>query len=165
MSSVNVAITLFAISTASAWTTWPEPVSPMYSSVNSTARRLKKSRPLRPTGIIVDCLPSFSFRKACVALITLALNAPASPLSALTSTTKYLSSPRSSSNGCDISPASFPLRSPRTWLILPANGRDAVTRSCARLSLAAATIFIALVICCVFLTDLMRRRMSRRLAI
>src|SRR5436190_4219711 len=39
-----------------------------------------------------------------------------------------------------------------------------MTRSCARLNLAADTIFMALVICCVFLTDLMRRRMSKRLA-
>src|SRR5205823_11593388 len=33
-------------------------------------------------------------------------------------------------------------------------------RSCARRSFAAATIFIALVICCVFFTDRMRRRRS-----
>jgi hypothetical protein len=30
------------------------------------------------------------------------------------------------------------------------NGRAATTRSCARLSFAAETIFIAFVICCVF---------------
>src|SRR5215471_7989944 len=40
-----------------------------------------------------------------------------------------------------------------------------MARSCARRSLAAATIFIALVICCVFLTDRSRRRISMRLAI
>ena len=34
-------------------------------------------------------------------------------------------------------------------------------RSCARRSFAAATIFMARVICCVFLTDAMRLRMSR----
>src|SRR5215831_8047174 len=38
-----------------------------------------------------------------------------------------------------------------------------MTRSCARRNLAAETIFMALVICCVFLTDRMRRRMSIRL--
>src|SRR5262245_20556243 len=38
-----------------------------------------------------------------------------------------------------------------------------MTRSCARRSLAAETIFMALVICCVFLTERMRRRMSIRL--
>src|SRR5579864_8595792 len=38
-----------------------------------------------------------------------------------------------------------------------------MTRSCARRSLAAETIFMALVICCVFLTERMRRRISMRL--
>ena len=41
-----------------------------------------------------------------------------------------------------------------------ANGRVATTRSCARRSFDAATIFIAFVICCVDLTARMRRRMS-----
>ena len=41
-----------------------------------------------------------------------------------------------------------------------ANGRVDTTRSCARRSLDAATIFIAFVICCVFFTARMRRRMS-----
>src|SRR5687768_11059886 len=44
-------------------------------------------------------------------------------------------------------------------------GRDAITRSCARRSLAAETIFMALVICCVFLTERMRRRISIKLGI
>src|SRR5579859_6555866 len=38
-----------------------------------------------------------------------------------------------------------------------------MTRSCARRSLAAETIFMALVICCVLRTDRMRRRMSIKL--
>ena len=38
-----------------------------------------------------------------------------------------------------------------------------MTRSCARRSFAAETIFMALVICCVFLTERMRRRKSIRL--
>ena len=46
-----------------------------------------------------------------------------------------------------------------------AYGRAAITRSCARRSFAAETIFMALVICCVFLTERMRRRMSIRLGI
>src|SRR5262245_36697975 len=41
-----------------------------------------------------------------------------------------------------------------------ANGRDATTRSCARLSREAAIIFIALVICCVDFTARIRRRKS-----
>ena len=40
-----------------------------------------------------------------------------------------------------------------------------MARSCARRSLAAATIFMALVICRVFFTLRMRRRMSRMFAI
>ena len=42
----------------------------------------------------------------------------------------------------------------------PAYGRAAIIRSCARRSFAAETIFMALVICCVFLTQRMRRRIS-----
>jgi len=45
-----------------------------------------------------------------------------------------------------------------------AYGRAAVAASCARRSLAAATIFIARVIFWVFLTDVMRLRMIFRLA-
>ena len=41
-----------------------------------------------------------------------------------------------------------------------AYGRAAIIRSCARRSFAAATIFMALVICCVFLTLRIRRRRS-----
>src|SRR6478672_5633611 len=40
-----------------------------------------------------------------------------------------------------------------------------MVRSCARRSFAAETIFMALVICCVFLTERMRRRMSIKLGI
>src|SRR5438270_8772332 len=40
-----------------------------------------------------------------------------------------------------------------------------MTRSCARRSFAAETIFMALVICCVLRTDRIRRRMSIRLGI
>ena len=46
---------------------------------------------------------------------------------------------------------------------IAAYGRAAITRSCARRSLAAETIFMALVICCVFFTERMRRRMSIKL--
>src|ERR1700716_3728824 len=46
---------------------------------------------------------------------------------------------------------------------IAAYGRAAITRSCARRSLAAETIFMAFVICCVFFTDRIRRRMSIKL--
>ena len=44
-------------------------------------------------------------------------------------------------------------------------GRAAMVRSWARRSFAAETIFMALVICCMFLTLRMRRRMSIKLGI
>ena len=47
-------------------------------------------------------------------------------------------------------------------LIFSAYGRDSTAASCARRSLAAATIFIALVICCVLRTEAMRFLMSLR---
>src|ERR1043166_2157600 len=51
---------------------------------------------------------------------------------------------------------------PRTRCIWAAYGRAFMIRSCARRSLDAATIFIALVICCVFFTARIRRRRSIR---
>src|SRR5215470_16043535 len=52
-----------------------------------------------------------------------------------------------------------------TWRSWFAYGRALTTRSCARRNFAAETVFIALVSCCVFLTDRIRRRISRRLGI
>src|SRR5271168_1291367 len=49
--------------------------------------------------------------------------------------------------------------------MLSAYGRAASTRSCARRSFAAETTFMALVICCVFLTERIRRRISIKLGI
>src|SRR6478672_3530225 len=51
---------------------------------------------------------------------------------------------------------------PSTRRASRANGRAATTRSCARRSFDAATIFIAFVICCVDFTARIRRRMSMR---
>src|SRR5580765_4369779 len=50
----------------------------------------------------------------------------------------------------------------RTRCICCAYGRALMIRCCARRSLDAATIFIAFVICCVFLTARIRRRRSIR---
>jgi hypothetical protein len=50
-----------------------------------------------------------------------------------------------------------------TASILREYGRAEMTRSCARRSLAAATIFMVLVICWVFLTLVIFLRMSRKL--
>src|SRR5256885_11143026 len=51
---------------------------------------------------------------------------------------------------------------PSTRCICAAYGRALTIRSCARRSFDAATIFIALVICCVFLTARILRRRSIR---
>src|SRR5205814_10644205 len=68
---------------------------------------------------------------------------------------------RSSSSGC-AEGSTRDARLFRTRSISVANGRACWMRSCARRSLDAATIFIALVICCVDLTARMRRRISNR---
>src|SRR3984893_1920957 len=96
------------------------------------------------------------------ALMMLVLKLPQRPLSALTMITSVLlSAPRdrfSSSGWSDASTRTATLASTRC--ICTANGRAFMIRSCARRSFDAATIFIALVICCVFFTARMRRRRS-----
>src|SRR5258708_349076 len=61
------------------------------------------------------------------------------------------------------SPAAAAAKLPSTCESRAAYGRAAITRSWARRSLAAETVFMALVICCRLRTDRMRRRMSIRL--
>src|SRR4051794_37487127 len=99
------------------------------------------------------------------ALMTLVLKLPHRPRSALTTNNSDLPPARgvlrSSSNGC----ADGSTRAARllnTRAISMANGRACWMRSCARRSRDAATIFMALVICCVDLTARTRRRMSMR---
>src|SRR5256885_960992 len=103
------------------------------------------------------------------------LKAPASPFSPVINRSSIRFSGRTTKSGFG------PLSSPRSRLGLSActaattfdsicrssdaYGRAEITRSCARRSLAAETIFMALVICCVFFTERMRRRMSIRLGI
>ena len=95
------------------------------------------------------------------ARMMLALKPPASPLSAVTITTRIA--------------VALALREQRVRFRLGARGhagehlehrrakgRAANIASWARRSFAAETIFMALVICCVLLTDLIRRRMSTR---
>ena len=92
----------------------------------------------------------------------LVLKLPHSPLSALTTMTSVrlsrAGSRRSSSGWIDASTRDATLASTRC--ICTAYGRAFMIRSCARRSFDAATIFIALVICCVFFTARMRRRRS-----
>src|SRR5690348_13564674 len=99
-------------------------------------------------------------------LIRLELNAPASPLSAVIRTSSMRLSARCASKGFEPTRSSVAAAAatlPSTCRKSEAYGRAAITRSCARRSLAAETIFMALVICCVFLTERMRRRISIRL--
>src|SRR5579884_321359 len=98
----------------------------------------------------------------------LELNAPARPRSLLTTMSWMRFSSRDCRRGrsetlslfCDAA-----ARFASTRAIMLAYGREASARSCARRSLAAETIFMALVICWVFLTLRMRRRMSIKLGI
>src|SRR5713226_2236106 len=94
--------------------------------------------------------------------MTFVLKLPHSPLSAVTTITSVLLSGRRSrtvsSGWIDGSTRDATLCSTRC--ICTAYGRAFMMRSCARRSLDAATIFIAFVICCVFLTARIRRRRS-----
>src|SRR5438132_4505528 len=93
-----------------------------------------------------------------------ALNAPQRPRSAVMTSNRMRSSERISRSGCDTS-SNREVKLPRTLFNCSAYGRALNTRSCARRSLAAETVFIAFVSCCVFLTERMRRRISNRLGI
>src|SRR5262245_46046050 len=131
-------------------------------------RLRKKSRPFRPISSKLTCAAERSCTKRCAPLMRLVLNAPARPLSPVISTSRIRRSSRRASKGFSAtrsSPAAAAATLPSTLRSIPAYGRDARVRSCARRSLAAETIFMALVICCVFLTERMRRRISMRLGI
>src|SRR5687768_3034231 len=96
-------------------------------------------------------------------LMTLVLKLPHRPRSAVITNSSTLPPAfgtfRSSSRGwADGSTRDARLFSTRC--ICEANGRACCVRSCARRSFDAATIFMALVICCVDFTARMRRRMS-----
>src|SRR5579864_4509835 len=113
--------------------------------------------------------PAFDSRNRAPALRMFALNAPASPLSPVTMTSRMVFSSRWARRGCFGSPVSGSKISARatsdfrTFVSICAYGRAARARSCARRSLAAETIFMALVICRVLITLRIRRRMSRML--
>src|SRR5436309_2579790 len=127
-------------------------------------RRRKKSFALRPIGSSSTAVQLRSRMAFCAALITFALNAPASPLSEVTTRRRTFCSSRVSSSGC-FSSSTRVATDDKTCRSAAEYGRAANIRSCARRSLAAETIFMALVICCVFFTLRIRRRMSIVLAI
>src|SRR5690242_18899795 len=138
----------------------------MCSPATRTFLLRKVSRPLRPTSRYSISAASRSETNLSAPLIRFELKAPAKPLSAVTSTSSTRRSWRCASRGFEATRSSLaaaPATLPRTCRSSAAYGRAAITRSCALRSLAADTIFMAFVICCVFLTLRIRRRMSIRL--
>ena len=91
------------------------------------------------------------------------LSGPDSGRSVVMSTISRLPPSRSASSGWS-SPPSTAARSARTSSSFSLYGREASVASWARFSLDAATNCIARVICLMFLTEPIRRRMSRWLA-
>src|SRR3990172_9039031 len=128
-------------------------------------RRRRKSRDLRPTTNTATSsyLPWFSWRNRFTARSRFELNPPHSPRSEVITRSPSFFVSRDNRSGC----ASFPARRATAWTtsrIWRAYGRAATMASCARLSFAADTIFIALVICWVLLTLPIRFRIARRFA-
>src|SRR5688572_25388500 len=133
------------------------------ASIGTPARRIA-SRPLRPT-VTTARSPDCPVISRAANRIVLVLSGPARPRSVVTSTIRRLPpSSRSARRGWSSSLRTA-ARSARTSSSLSLYGRDASVASWARLSLDAATNCIARVICLMFLTAPMRRRMSRWLAI
>src|SRR5205085_8745528 len=92
---------------------------------------------------------------------------PARPRSEVIITTSTRRSGRTAMSGCGGRSAASRARASEASIssMSCAYGRARITASCARRSFAAATIFIALVIFCVFRTERMRVRMARSEAI
>src|SRR5262245_33461388 len=90
---------------------------------------------------------------------TLTLYVPAKPRSAVTTTSAVVLTGRTLKSGCSIS-AAAPAMLDSTSVIFFAYGLAACARTWARRSLAAATISMALKICCMLRVERMRRRRS-----
>src|SRR3990172_5801050 len=151
--------------TCSAWAYESDPRMLMYSFRKGIRRRRKKSRALRPTAnsTTSSYLPWLSWRNRFTARSRFELNPPHSPRSEVITRSPSFFVSRDNRSGC----ASCPARRATAWTtprIRRAYGRAATMASCARLSFAADTIFIALVICWVLLTLLIRFRIARRFA-
>src|ERR1700761_1004088 len=108
--------------------------------------------------LMIDTLPAFncwlyfSAIRLLVVLITFALNAPAKPRFDDTVTIKTLFGTRSCKNG-DAPSSKLDDRLAKSSCSFSAYGRNCTIALVARFSLAAETIFMALVICCVDDTD------------
>ena len=124
---------------------------PVHSCLIGQVRRRKWSRPLGPTMFKLTCEPFASHCRANSELFRtiLRLNPPHSPRSLVMTSTSTFFPPHFCSRGCENRFTLWLrlLTTPRIW-----GGRRGTPRkrSCDRFSLAAATIFMALVIFCLF---------------
>jgi hypothetical protein len=147
-----------------AWPKFSALNRPVTFSTTGVGRRLKKSWPLRPTQKSSGSTPAGSSRMACWARrITLELNPPHNPRSAVTTTNSTRRTSRSSSSGWEKSDTEAAVV-PSTSCSRMAYGRASWMASVAFRIFAAATIFMALVICWVDFTLPMRRLICFRLA-
>src|SRR6266478_4321707 len=122
-----------------------------------------ESRPFLPTGMVESFLPLWARKKSWALRRILALKAPARPRSPVRTMARILSSGRCASSECwGSSMRDMMERSIRASSL--AYGRAAMAASWARRKRAAATNFIARVICWVFFTERIRRRKSRSVA-
>ena len=106
------------------------------------------------------CSAYFSAIVSLVNLMVLALKAPAKPRSLVITINNTFSTGRSMARPIPPSPSLLLTILLSSSCNFCAYGRICTMASCARRSLAALTIFMALVICCVLCTDLMRLRTS-----
>src|SRR5216684_3339254 len=135
-----------------------------YSPRNEKSCLRKASRPFLPMGMTNSLRSRCARRNSTALRRMLALNAPQRPRSPVRTRVRIFASSRRAIRGC----AGFSIRAMverSTLAICAAYGRAEMARSCARRSRAAATNFIARVICWVFFTERMRRRKSRSVGI
>src|ERR1700736_5025744 len=141
---------------------------PRKSSAMSALRRVRYSRPLRPTVAKRTVAPAVSFSRHArsVALLMFVLKAPQRPRSLVRTKKRTVFSSRRARSGCESSFVASALPAPlivaatlwRTSAVFTAYGRIETIRCWARVRRAPATIFMARVIFCVALVLVMRLR-------
>ncbi len=164
-----IALMRSAIWAASAYSSRLRPTPSTVPAISAPNSRRSMSRPLRPTHSSLTCLPcsSSSRMRARAPRAIELLKPPHRPRSAVATTTRWTASRPlpASSGGAPCRSATLAARLASICAMRWANGRAASACSCARLSLEAATSFMALVIFCVCLTLPIRVRRSLRLGI
>src|SRR5579863_1327340 len=138
-------------------------VTPTYSPISGHFCLRKESRPFRPTASTSIFWAECERKNSIPRRTALALKAPARPRSPVTITSNARCSGRRANSRC----AGLSMRpaTERTICVIAVEkGLASMAISCARLSRAAETNFIARVTCCVLFTERMRRRKSRRVA-